>query len=1294
MEGLEDSRRSFKRQCEFPKRKLQINERVEVKSYEEGFLGSWHPGTVIECGKLTRHVRYENILDDDELDYSVEVVKVSDALECEFGSPSKFARIRPLPPWVEFQTCDVKFGVCVDVSYRDAWWEGVVFDHCEGMEERSVFFPDLGDEMKVEIDQMRITQDWDEVTGEWQRRGEWVFLELIEECQRESYLAVSVKQIWYEVQQKKEFAAVGDWTLNVKKDLWRDMIMKVVVDYKGVTVKEVFSTLKPQQLDSVGLMSKVDSNKTVSEKEKFEQKQLVVFPVEEDFPKFQNEVSVAICSKKKKHRSYSENWEPVIVSETEYCPDAVRQYVLAYQDRKSVFWKEKVRKHLAYLGWKIYRYRRYLRYRPPDGICENKFYYSLIEICKVMESRVNSSASKNDLGNNGPTPSSINGYNLSISSSTPQSEPPQTINISAYLPTQPTPSKPPKLPRPSHAPHVPLNPLEKSQNPDVSSLAVVPSSVAVADELATPSAAYCPQVIVEYHKRALERNWDDKKECISKIKEHLRKEGWVLTGPPPKNKRRGILYTSPQKRNFISLNKVCEFLIKESIKRSSISGIEPLNASIVNEESIDKESIQGSTMCIQPFVSDEIIDQVPSDDVSSKTSHFLPHETELYTIDRVATNRSKRKRDESSLRVRSNKRVRKFSVPSLSHQKALNVVSWLIDSNVVLPRSNVSYIAKRKRVMASGRITHDGIKCKCCHKIFSLVSFEFHAIGSNTTRPSASIFLDDGRSLLQCQIQIMQDHVSREAMVKSQTHLCQSENDYICSVCRNGGELLLCDRCPSSYHKTCLGLEDIPDGEWFCPSCLCGICGQRKFNGGGEDENFLKCIQCEHNYHVACLISRDTCKSRSYAESQFCGKDCEKLYEGLQRMLEEPVSVGVDDLTWTLVKCIDSESCDIDSSKSGLLAESYSKLNVALSVMHECFEPLKEPSSGRDLVEDVIFSRWSELNRMNFRGFYTVLLEKDGELVSVATIRVLGDKVAEVPLVGTRFQYRRHGMCRILMDVLEKKLMQLGVKQLVLPAVPCVVDTWIGPFGFSKMTELERSKFLDYTFLDFQGTIMCQKLLTNTPSPDSVLQIEFQQKLGAISESSSANKSPVSEVCQAGEIVMKEMSDTPMLDAFEGESDNDNVSKEAVIDCVTMAEQPVLEDEQHCQNGTSTVQGSFEKWKQPVLEDEQHCQNGTSTVQGSFEKWKQPVLEDEQHCQNGTSTVQGSFEKWKQPVLEDEQHCQNGTSTVQGSFEKWKQPVLEDEQHCQNGTSTVQGSFEKWKNVLYYYRRRKVKRVA
>nr|XP_027126710.1 increased DNA methylation 1-like [Coffea arabica] len=141
---------------------------------------------------------------------------------------------------------------------------------------------------------------------------------------------------------------------------------------------------------------------------------------------------------------------------------------------------------------------------------------------------------------------------------------------------------------------------------------------------------------------------------------------------------------------------------------------------------------------------------------------------------------------------------------------------------------------------------------------------------------------------------------------------------------------------------------------------------------------------------------------------------------------------------------------------------------------------MKEPRTKRDLVEDVIFSRWSELNRLNFQGFYTVVLERDDDLITVATVRVYGEKVAEIPLVATRFQYRRLGMCRIMMNELEKKLIELGVQRLVLPAVPSVLSTWETSFGFSRITESERLNFLDCTFLDFQGSHMCQKLLKNT----------------------------------------------------------------------------------------------------------------------------------------------------------------------------------------------------------------------
>ena len=46
-----------------------------------------------------------------------------------------------------------------------------------------------------------------------------------------------------------------------------------------------------------------------------------------------------------------------------------------------------------------------------------------------------------------------------------------------------------------------------------------------------------------------------------------------------------------------------------------------------------------------------------------------------------------------------------------------------------------------------------------------------------------------------------------------------------CRVCRDGGELLCCDRCPSSYHMHCLipPMTVIPVDDWFCPRCTVSI---------------------------------------------------------------------------------------------------------------------------------------------------------------------------------------------------------------------------------------------------------------------------------------------------------------------------------------------------------------------------------------------------------------------------------------------------------------------------------------
>ncbi|KAL7500847.1 hypothetical protein ACHAWT_008764 [Skeletonema menzelii] len=43
-------------------------------------------------------------------------------------------------------------------------------------------------------------------------------------------------------------------------------------------------------------------------------------------------------------------------------------------------------------------------------------------------------------------------------------------------------------------------------------------------------------------------------------------------------------------------------------------------------------------------------------------------------------------------------------------------------------------------------------------------------------------------------------------------------SDY-CEICDDGGDLILCDGCPSAYHIHCIKLSDIPPGKWYCSEC-------------------------------------------------------------------------------------------------------------------------------------------------------------------------------------------------------------------------------------------------------------------------------------------------------------------------------------------------------------------------------------------------------------------------------------------------------------------------------------------
>ncbi|XP_031483970.1 uncharacterized protein LOC116253333 isoform X2 [Nymphaea colorata] len=307
------------------------------------------------------------------------------------------------------------------------------------------------------------------------------------------------------------------------------------------------------------------------------------------------------------------------------------------------------------------------------------------------------------------------------------------------------------------------------------------------------------------------------------------------------------------------------------------------------------------------------------------------------------------------------------------------------------------------------------------------------------------------------------------------------ESDSICSICHYGGFLILCDQCPSSFHLDCVNLKEPPKGKWFCPCCRCTICGSSDFSVGyGEfsELSVLHCDQCEREYHVGCWRKREGQRLVNFPiGSWFCSRKCSKIFNHLHKIMGKPNLTPVNGLSWTILRYV-NDSHKNDNSVSETMIEFQNKISIALDVLHECFLPVIEDRTGSDVVSDILFNRSSDLNRLNFRGFYTMLLEKGDELISVAVIRIHGEKVAEMPLVGTRVQYRRQGMCHLLMSELENMLSALGVERLILPAASQLKDTWIQSFGFMQLTSEEKFQLLGFTFLDFQDTIMCQKLLS------------------------------------------------------------------------------------------------------------------------------------------------------------------------------------------------------------------------
>ncbi|KAK9669600.1 hypothetical protein RND81_13G142600 [Saponaria officinalis] len=590
---------------------------------------------------------------------------------------------------------------------------------------------------------------------------------------------------------------------------------------------------------------------------------------------------------------------------------------------------------------------------------------------------------------------------------------------------------------------------------------------------------------VKLNKREIAETRAAEKNLIrNQIVDMLKHAGWTIEFRPRQGREyNDAVYMNPEGKTHWSVTKAYFSLLKEIEERKT--GSIPANTN-VSFTPLPDEALSKLFRVVSKTRSDKNKKKKRKRDGDSFDEELTKDEKGSKTGKKSKQSGLKRKpsaRDGTqskrrcALVARRSKGLNLESVEAKAYSGKHSVLAWLIDSGVVSRDGKVLYMNRRKtKTLLEGNITRDGICCHCCKVVFSVFEFEKHS-GSKPDQPYENLFLESGQSLLHC---LLESWNKQDAAILKGFHSVNVDtddpNDDTCAICGDGGDLMCCDGCPSTFHNDCVDLEDVPSGEWHCVYCSCKFCGEAETETTDSLDtafSLISCSLCDQKFHRSCFHEENDAEVKS-EKASFCGKNCEQIFEHLEPLIGTKSDLG-DGFSWTILQRFDVKA-DADSLEAQKI-ENNSKLAVALSVMDECFVPIIDPRSGVNLISHVVYNSGSNFRRLDFRSFFTIILEKGDEVISAASIRIHGKQLAEMPFIGTRHIYRRQGMCRRLLTGIEQVLASLDIENLVIPAIPTLLNTWTSVFGFQPLEESTREEMKSMSMLVFAHTDMLQKPL-------------------------------------------------------------------------------------------------------------------------------------------------------------------------------------------------------------------------